>query len=168
MQIGEGVSKPALSQPQPPCEDDAHQWEESKPGKSADDQMASLTEAAAEMEGKPSQAGGKRGLEFEKKAVEKNKDTLPVDRCGREYRCRTCGKTQEVDITGGGRVAEAKSQKAKGVKNSSAQCKRLKSIQAQCLEQQKKPLAKLDASLEDVDAAEVIYKRRGFEVERVL
>ena len=106
-----------------------------------------------------------RGLEFEKKAIQNNKEKLPIEACGKEYVCKKCGKNQEIDIAGGGRVAEAKSRNFKGVKNKSAQSQRIKSIQKQFADPSKKPLAKIDNSLPDSGQSAAKYKERGFDVE---
>ena len=167
-QIGEGVSVPSAPEADEPCKnEESHVWEEVDSGVSADDQVNKLESDISSLEGKPSRKEQKRGYEFEKKAVIDNKEKLPIDKCSKEYRCKKCKKTQEVDIAGDDRVAEAKSRKSKGVKNKSDQCKRLKSIQSQHFDSGKKPLAKIDGDLEDVQQSKEIYKRRGFEVEIV-
>ena len=108
-----------------------------------------------------------RGSAFEAKAIADNKVKLPVESCGKVYICTVCGKEQEVDVVGGNRVAEAKSRNAKQVRKRSDQCKRLKGIQAQCLDPQKAPLAKLDGNLEDAAESAKIYERRGFAIELI-
>ena len=156
------------SPPEKKCaSDDDHVWKEAVSGDSADAQVAKLDHKIADLQGKPSRVAQMRGDQFEKKAVLDNKDKLPIDKCGKEYVCTVCGQTQEVDIVGGDRVAEAKSRNAKGVKNKGAQCRRLKGIQRQLFDPEKKPLAKIDGGLSDVGDSKAIYERRGFEVEVV-
>lgn len=164
MDAGEGVSK---ATPPEPCDDDSHDWKEDEAGADPDDQVKELDALASGLEGKPSRARQREGYIFEKKAVQDNKDKLPIDKCSKIYKCKKCGKTQEVDISGGGRVAEAKSRNSKQVKNKRAQAKRLKGIQTQLHDPDKKPLAKIDGSLPDADESKAIYERRGFEVEVV-
>jgi len=167
-QIGEGVHIPSPPEVEEPCKNEGdHDWEEVDSGVSPDDQVNKLESDISHLEGKPSRTSQKRGYEFEKKAVIDNKEKLPIDKCSKEYKCKKCKKTQEVDIVGDNRVAEAKSRKTKGVKNKSSQCKRLKSIQSQHFDPGKKPLAKIDGDLEDVHESKKIYERRGFEVEIV-
>lgn len=167
-QIGEGVAIPSPPEVAEPCKDEGdHDWVEIDSGLSPDDQVNKLESDISHLEGKPSKTSQKRGYVFEKKAVIDNRDKLPIDKCSKEYKCKKCKKNQEVDVVGGGRVAEAKSRKSKGVKNKSSQCKRLKSIQSQHFDSSKKPLAKIDGELEDVQKSKEIYERRGFEVEIV-
>lgn len=169
-QIGEGIS---VSIPPPPendelCKDEGdHVWEEANSGDNVDDQVGKLDKDISNLEGKPSRAAQIRGYEFEKKAIIHNKEKLPIEKCGKVYRCKKCKKEQEVDIVGGNRVAETKSRTSKGVKNKSDQCKRLKSIQSQLFDPSKKPLAKIDGDLNDFSKSKEIYERRGFEVECV-
>lgn len=166
-QVGESINIPS-PEVNEPCKDEGdHEWEEVHSGVSPDDQVSKLEGDVSKLEGKPSQASQKRGYEFEKKAVIDNKEKLPIDKCSKEYKCKKCKKTQEVDIVGNDRVAEAKSRNSKGVKNKSSQCKRLKSIQSQHFDPSKKPLAKIDGDLDDVQESKEIYERRGFEVEIV-
>jgi hypothetical protein len=166
-QVGESINIPS-PEVNEPCKDEGdHEWEEVNSGVSPDDQVSKLEGDVSKLEGKPSQASQKRGYEFEKKAVIDNKEKLPIDKCSKEYKCKKCKKTQEVDIVGNDRVAEAKSRNSKGVKNKSSQCKRLKSIQSQHFDPSKKPLAKIDGDLDDVQESKEIYERRGFEVEIV-
>lgn len=168
-QIGEGVAIPSTQDVEDPCKDEGdHDWEEVDGGVSADDQINKLNSDISNLEGKPSRMSQKRGHEFEKKAVIKNKEKLPIDKCSKEFKCKKCKKNQEVDIAGDNRVAEAKSRKSKGVKKKSDQCKKLKSIQLQHFDPSKKPLAKIDGDLEDVQKSKEIYERRGFEVEVVV
>jgi hypothetical protein len=166
-QVGESMNISSPPEVNGPCDEDDHEWEEVNSGVSPDDQVSKLEGDVSKLEGKPSQASQKRGYEFEKKAVIDNKEKLPIDKCSKEYKCKKCKKTQEVDIVGNGRVAEAKSRNSKGVKNKSSQCKRLKSIQSQHFDASKKPLAKIDGDLDDVQESKEIYERRGFEVEIV-
>jgi hypothetical protein len=168
--VESGESSASAGDPKPPsCAEDGHVWKEDpkRKGQSADDAAQAQDAKAAELSSKPSRAGEMRGAAFEAKAIRDNKEKLPVERCGVVYVCSVCGKEQEVDIAGGGRVAEAKSRKTKQVKSRSAQCKRLKSIQAQHYDKSKKPLAKLDGSLSDVNESKAIYERRGFSTEVV-
>ena len=167
-QIGERVATPSSSEVEDPCKDEGdHVWEEVDSGITPDDQIDKLENDISNLEGKPSRMAQKRGHEFEKKAVIDNKDKLPIEKCGKEYRCKKCNKVQEVDIAGKDRIGEAKSRKAKGVKGKADQCKWIKSIQSQCFDSTKKPLAKIDGSLEDVQKSKEIYERRGFDVEIV-
>lgn len=168
-QLGEGVIPPSPPSTIEPCRDESdHIWKEFESGLSPDNQIDSLDNEISRLEGKPSRTSQKRGYEFEKKAVIDNKEKLPIDKCSKEYICIKCEKKQEVDVVGDNRVAEAKSRKVKGVKNKSDQCKRLKSIPSQLLDANKKPLAKIDGDLEDVQKSKEIYERRGFEVEIVV
>jgi hypothetical protein len=166
LEQGEGTNAGGGTKP-PSCAEDAHTWAEdsNRSGKSADEGIQEQDALAQSMASSPSMAGQMRGANFESKAIQNNKEKLPVDRCGKVYVCTVCGKEQEVDIVGGNRVAEAKSRNQKQVKKRSAQCKRLKSIQTQHFDQEKKPLAKIDGSLSDVGESKAIYERRGFEVE---
>ena len=167
-QIGEGIVTPEPDNPEKPCErEEDHVWEEIDDGISADDQVSQLDKKISHLEGKPSRIEQKRGDEFEKKAVIDNKNKLPIDKCSKKYKCIKCPKTQEVDIVGNGRVAEAKSRKSKNVQKKSAQCKRLKGIQSQHFNPDKKPLAKIDGDLDDAEESRTIYERRGFDVEVV-
>lgn len=166
--MGEGVSINAPDKPSKPCPDDnSHVWREIEPGSDADSHVDNLDTQINSLENKPSRQGLRRGYVFEKKAVIDNKEKLPIDKCSKQYKCDICAKTQEVDITGGERVAEAKSRNAKGVKKKSGQSKRLKGIQAQHFDPDKKPLAKIDGELDDVEESRQIYERRGFDVEIV-
>ncbi|VAW64470.1 hypothetical protein MNBD_GAMMA11-557 [hydrothermal vent metagenome] len=165
---GSSTAPSVIKKNEKPCKDDSdHDWEEVDSGQSPDDQVSKLEADIDHLEGKPSRVSQKRGYEFEKKAVIDNKNKLPIDKCSKEYRCKKCKINQEVDIVGGDRVAEAKSRKSKGVKKKSGQCKRLKGIQTQLFDPGKKPLAKIDGELGDVQNSKEIYERRGFEVEIV-
>lgn len=166
--LGEGVSTNEPDTPETPCADESsHVWKEVDSGADVDSHISNLDASSKQLEGKPSKAGLKRGYDFEKKAVEDNRNKMPIEKCSKQYKCEICQKNQEVDIAGTDRIAEAKSRNENGVKKKSAQSKRLKSIQAQHFDAGKKPLAKIDGSLDDVEKSREIYERRGFDVEIV-
>jgi hypothetical protein len=163
--VGESVGTPAPPQKCPP-----HEWEE-KGREKPDDTKAKNDANATVLESKPSKAHQAKGPRHENNAIDKNMTKMPIEATSVKYKCRICGADQEVDILGqNNQVAEAKSQNAKGVKNSSSQCKNYSDIQRQLNEEKgtsNQPLAKVDQSRPDTADSQAIYTRRGFAVEGV-
>jgi hypothetical protein len=158
----EGVATPDVCPP--------HQWKEQSretPQETKDKNQANSDKLAKS----PSKAEQKRGYDHENTAIDKNMNTMPIEATSVIYECDLCHDKQEVDILGANnQVAEAKSRKAKKVKDKRKQAKNYKDIQRQ-LNAEKgtshKPLAKTDSSLPDAADAKEIYEGRGFDVEPI-
>jgi hypothetical protein len=155
---------------QPPETCPPHDWlvHEEKGGDTANAGIQRNKDNAKELEGKPSRANQKRGYEFEAKAICKNAKRKNIDAVGRTYICSKCGQDQEIDIVfEDGQIAECSSRNFKGVtKGKSAQRKRQREIQAS-LNNEVKPLAKLDRNLGDADQSAQYLREAGFEVEGI-
>ena len=147
-----------------PCD---HDWKEKDPGKTPEKAAADNEALVAKNAGKPSMAETVRGYSFENKGVEANMKKMNIKAVGRIYQCAKCGQEQEVDIAGENRVAESKSRKFKGVKNSSKQARRVRDIQQKVFDKSQNPLSKLDGSLPDNAESQAKYLERGFDVEIV-
>ncbi len=174
MEAGEGANVP---KPPPVMKCDGnHMWKQVS-GKKPEDHISNLDKRLEHEKAlkKKKFREQRRGVEFEKKAIEDNLNKMEIRMCNKEFECQNegCEAKTEVDAVTDDRVIEAKSVNENQIAKVKPQIRNQLQVQEQLFDKRKKPLAKIDGSSKagrtpkDAKASEDLYIRKGFEVEVV-